>query len=334
MSLQNQFKQFLSDIEPSDTTTAYASKAHTNLREHLENHEIFSEYHLNTFLSGSYKRNTAIRPRIKNGIVSRPDVDIIVVTVNTREDDPCDILNFLYDALEDEYGKDKVKLNRRSVHVDHYLADMDAVPIIAPNGMDGTLYIPDRDLKEWLETNPPRHTSWTTEMNTVSGGRFKPLVKLMKWWRRHNPTIARKPKGFIIECITAECMELEETSYAELFVGTLEQIVSRYQYSIAIGQVPMIQDPGVSTNSVTRKLSFEAFEGFYNKAKAHAKLGREAINELDEEKALTKWRQIFGDRFPAPPSSTNKSLLAPAVVPGKLTFPDKPVLPRKPGGFA
>ena len=30
--------------------------------------------------------------------------------------------------------------------------------------LDGKLYIPDRKLSKWVETNPPRHTEWTTEM--------------------------------------------------------------------------------------------------------------------------------------------------------------------------
>ena len=68
--------------------------------------------------------------------------------------------------------------------------------------------------------------------------------------------------------------------------------------------------------------------------KVHAELGRRAINETDQEKALALWRQIFGNRFPASDVSESKSYLAPAVVPGSLTFPDKPIIPRKPGGFA
>ncbi len=334
MATQDQFQRFLGDIEPSASTKSNASSAHTSLRAHLEQHSIFSQYHLNTFLSGSYKRNTAIRPIMIDGIVTRPDGDIIVVTSHTLSDNQRAVFNLLYNALKDKYGASCLTLNRRSVHVETALADMDVVPIIAPNGMERTLYIPDRDLKQWLETNPPGHTTWTTEMNDKAGGRFKPLVKLTKWWRRENPTRSEKPKGFVLECITAECMNLQETRYAELFVGTLETIVSRYQVYVLAGRVPWIQDPGVPTNSVTSKVSFEEFRGFYDKVKVYAELGRRAINETDDEKALAQWRRIFGDRFPAASVSESRSYLAPAVVPGSLTFPDKPIIPRKPGGFA
>jgi hypothetical protein len=334
VAIQEQFQRFLSDIEPSATTQSNASSAHTSLRAHLEQHETFSQYHLSTFLSGSYKRDTAIRPIMVADVVTRPDVDIIAVTSHTLSDRQSVVLGLLYSALKDKYGASCLTLNRRSVHVETCLADMDVVPIIAPSGMEGTLYIPDRDLKQWLETNPPGHTTWTTEMNDKSVGRFKPLVKLTKWWRRENPTRSKKPKGFVLECITAECMNLQETQYAELFVGTLETIVSRYQAYVSAGIVPWIQDPGVLTNSVTSKVSFEEFRDFYAKVKAYAELGRRAINETDDEKALVPWRRIFGNRFPAAIVFENRSYLAPAVVPSSLTFPDKPIIPRKPGGFA
>ena len=60
-------------------------------------------------------------------------------------------------------------------------------------------------------------------MNNISSGMFKPLVKLMKWLRRVNPTIAKKPKGIVIECIVAGCMDKSETQYGELFVKNLSK---------------------------------------------------------------------------------------------------------------
>jgi hypothetical protein len=334
MATQTQFRNFLQDIEPSPTTKSNASTAHTNLRAFLRGHETFKTVHVGTFLSGSYKRDTAIRPRTKNGEEERPDVDIIVVTNHTLYDDPEEVLDLLYRTLKEKYGT--IQKQARSVGIEAAKADMDVVPIIAPQGMEGTLYIPDRKLQTWLVTNPPRHTTWTTERNEASGGRFKPLVKLMKWWRRENPTISKYPKGFVIECITAECMDYDETQYADLFLGTLEEIVDRYAIDILLKRVPQIDDPGVPGNSVTSGMTFAAFEGFYNKAKAHAELGRRAQKEQeqDPDEALKLWRKIF-ESFPAANVSKSHSLLSAAVTPNDLTFPDRPISPgNKPRGFA
>ncbi|GGN67259.1 SMODS domain-containing nucleotidyltransferase [Oceanobacillus indicireducens] len=331
MVKQSQFIKFLQEIEPSQITKKDAKNGHENLRKYLKEDDTFEKYHVSDFLSGSYRRNTAIRPRMLNGELARPDVDIIVVTNHTTEDEPQEVIDLLYDTLKVKYST--IRKQARSVGIETSKVDMDVVPIIAPDGMEGTLYIPDRKMEEWLETNPPKHTSWTTEVNNDSDGRFKPLVKLMKWWRRQNPTISKKPKGFVIECIVAECMDFEETNYGELFVGTLESIVDKYALYIAIESVPHIDDPGVSGNSVTKGITFDAFKGFYNKIKSHGEKGRKALNEKNDDKALKLWREIFGERFPENGTRNDSFLLKGAAEP-ELSFPDRAVKPNKPGGFA
>lgn len=326
---QARFDEFLQDIEPSATTKSNAAAAHKELRDFLKNDEDFKAYHQKTFLSGSYKRDTAIRPRTKNGETDRPDVDIIVVTTHTSDDDPKAVVNLLYNTLKKKYTD--IRRQARSVGIKSSKADMDVVPIIP----DGAMYlIPDRKQEEWMPTNPPAHTTWTTETNTAAGGRFKPLVKLMKWWRREHPTVSKKPKGFVIECITAACMDADETYFGELFVKTLENIVEAYSINVLLNTVPSIPDPGGSGTSVTEGITFAAFEGFYNKAEAHAELGRKALSETDSEKATELWRKIFGTRFPKTEGTNSKSLLAAAAAPASPTFPNKPVVPNKPKGFA
>jgi predicted nucleotidyltransferase len=328
---QEQFNAFLRDIEPSASTKANAKTAHTNLRNFLREDEDFKEYHVETFLSGSYRRDTAIRPRVKNGNTERPDVDVIVVTNHTLSDDPAEVLDLLFRTLKNKYRD--IRLQARSVGIETSNADMDVVPIVAPYGISGTVYIPDRKLEDWLETNPPGHTQWTTEVNKFSNGYFKPLVKLMKWWRRENPTVNKRPKGFVIEVITANCAHLAENQYADLFLGTLEGIVGKYAWAIELGIVPPVPDPSVPGNSVTDGMTFSAFKSFYTKAKAHGELGREAQAEDDEEKALEKWRKIFGNRSPSRATSELEGLLSAAAAPSSLTFPDRPIRPRRPGKF-
>ena len=334
MATQDQFKKLLSDIEPSTTTKTNAQKAHKGLSDFLWGHEEFKEVLEKVLLSGSYKRNTAVRPRKKGEVTDRPDVDVVVVLRYSLGVDPGEVLDFLCRILREKYVV--VRKQNRSAGISSGLADMDVVPIIAPYGMGGTLYIPDRKLEQWMETNPPRHTEWTTERNAASGGRFKPLVKEFKWWRRQNHTVGRKPKGFAMECIVAENMDYNQTNHAELFVGTMEAIVRKYDFDVFMGRVPFIADPGVPGNNVTYGMTFAAFEGFYNKAKKHAEIGRRAIEEDDPEEELRLWREIFGERFPAPAvAKMAVSLLSDPLSPsGELAFPDRPITPREPGGFA
>jgi hypothetical protein len=333
MATQQQFKDFLYDIEPSKTTKEKASKAHEGPRDYLATHETFKQYHVKTFLSGSYARSTAIRPRTQDGKEDCADIDIIVVTNHTKKDKPETVINLLFNTLKEKYAD--VKKAVRSVRITTTDFHIDIVPIIAPDGIEGTLYLPDRNLKDWVETNPPKHTQWTTEVNEKTGGRFKPLVKLVKWWRRENDTGFRKPKGFVMECMVAYNMNSDETQYQELFVGTFEKMVSAYWLHVAAGIVPPIQDPAVASNSVTNGMEFEEFKTFYDKLEEHANLGRKAINESDDDKQLEMWRKIFGARFPKNGSSKSaESLLASAVIAPRVEFPNREIRPRKPGEFA
>lgn len=333
MTTQQQFWDFLAEIEPSPSTVGACSSAHNTLREVLRTDESFSELHVETFLSGSYKRDTAIRPQKIDGVLQRPDVDIIVVTSHTADDDPHDVLDALHQALIDG-GYKALKVNRRSIAVTLATVDMDVVPVIE----NGDAYlIPDVELQDWLDTNPPAHTNWTIQVNSDAGGRFKPLVKLVKWWRRCHLSDLRRPKGFILECLVAEHMSYTEANWEELFVQTLEAIRDAYAGHALLGTVPHLEDPGVPGNNVFSNVTVEEFKKFYSKVKEHAGLARKALNETDDDEALKQWRVIFGPRFPASASASSKaannSLLRPAVGAG-LVFPSTPVFPNKPAGFA
>ncbi|PZP47853.1 MAG: nucleotidyltransferase [Azospirillum brasilense] len=339
------FVELLQDIEPSATTKADAATSHRALRDHLWADPTFKLVMVTDFLSGSYKRDTAIRPRRVGDIVTRPDVDTIVVTSHSEDDDPAEVVDGLYWAVRRGYPDSRRQA--RSVGIITRLADMDVVPIIEPYG-NGVYFIPDRKLERWLRTNPPGHTTWTTTMNAAAGGRFKPLVKMMKWWRRHNQTVSKRPKGFVLECLAADCMDLKQPHFGELFVGTLEKIAEKYGPLAAVGIVPHLEDPGVPGNSVMRGMTVAAFQGFMAKVEEHAKLGRSALDEADLSKATERWRTIFGPRFPATEVREASSLLKAATPPavgfpaggslgssgGSLSFPNHPVTPSRPAGFA
>lgn len=331
MTTQQQFLDFLYEIEPSTSTASACSSAHNTLRECLRTDETFSEYHEDTFLSGSYKRDTAIRPQKIGGVLQRPDVDIIVVTNHTEDDAPQTVLNSLEAALADS-GYKNIKVNRRSIAVTLATVDMDVVPIIE-NG--DSYLIPDVELKKWLTTNPPAHTQWTIDVNRAADGRFKPLVKLFKWWRRVHLADLRRPKGFILERLVAEHMSLTESNYEALFVGLLETIRDTYGYYAALGLVPWLEDPGVPGNNVFSNVTADEFKQFYDKVKEQAGTARQAKDETDADKALDLWRSVLGKLFPASASqrSLASTLIRPAVGAG-LTFPAMPVLPNKPSGFA
>lgn len=328
------FHELLTDIEPSPTTKGHASTAHNGVREHLEAHGTFSDRWVTSFLSGSYARDTSIRPRTSSDGQERPDVDIVVVTNFTESDRPDDVLTEVRDALEDgEDGYPVERINKRSVRVVTWQADMDIVPVFETwNGY----MIADRDAGTWKFTNPPEHTRWSSERNTVFEGRFKKLVKLLKWWRRENPS-GKRPKGFVLEVLVAMHAPRNETHYGEAFAQLLANIHGTYSQQAAMGQKPFIDDPAAPGNDILSKVTVAQWRDFIEKVRVHAGYARRAQDEEDMEEATRLWRKVFGDRFKTtanPAKAANYSSTAAAVVPAGYTFPDAMAAPTKPRGFA
>lgn len=336
MTTKQQFLDFLYEIEPSDSTRSNCVSGHTTLRDKLRSHETFKKVHIETYLSGSYRRNTAVRPRKVNGETQRPDVDIIIKTLHTKSDTPSSVITELHKALMDA-GYQNLRKNRRSVSVFLTTVDMDVVPVIdSPTGQ-GYL-IPDMELGEWLVTNPPGHTEWATATNKAAGERFKPLVKMLKWWRREHLPNLRRPKGFIIETMVAKHMSYTEVGFEELFAQLMRSFKAKYQPIVDAGLVPYLADPSVPGNNVFSAVKADEFKEFYDMVCRHVTFIDEAKAETDETKQLAKWRKVFGDYFPAAGTTgaravTESRLLQPVAAAG-LTFPATAVVPKKQQGFA
>lgn len=335
MATQQQFIDFLTEIEPSPSTKSVCQSAHSTLRTKLAGHPTYKNIHVNTYLSGSYARNTALRPRTSGGTLRRPDVDIIVVTNYTNNDLPSNVISTLRRAVK-QLGYEEIESNRRSICVKLAGVEMDVVPVIEDPWEDGWL-IADKSQETWLSTNPQGHNEWAKGINQKANGNFKPLVKLVKWWRRENLPHLKRPKGFILETMVADLMDYRENSYEELFAKFLEKVVDKYGWLVAIGMVPELEDPSVPGNNVFSRVTPGEFKRFFDLAEDHARRVRRAQKESDPDKALEQWQRVFGDRFRKTPAKTN-SLLRTASSAGVglgLTFPATAVVPpNKPPGFA
>jgi len=330
------FTELLEDIEPSQTTKTRASGGHNGIRDHLRTQSEFKDRHISSFLSGSYARSTSIRPRTSAGGVERPDVDIIVVTNFSINDHPDDVLHEVCRALEDGgNGYPVERINKRSVRVETWQAEMDIVPVVPTwNGF----MIPDRDTGSWKFTNPPVHTNWSAEQNQKFDGRFKPLVKLFKWWRRENPT-GRRPKGFVLEVLVSLHAPTTETHYGEAFAQLLANIYREYAWLSAIDQKPFLSDPADPSNDILGKVSVAQWKDFIEKVRVYADIARRAQDAADMEEATRHWRRVFGDRFKPTANvakATNAGAFAAAVpVAAGYTFPNAMAAPaNKPRGFA
>ena len=62
MEIPSYFHRYLKEIQPHLASRTRAKQLHKTLRERLEKDGSFQDWHVDSFLYGSYIRNTALNP--------------------------------------------------------------------------------------------------------------------------------------------------------------------------------------------------------------------------------------------------------------------------------
>lgn len=312
--LNEQFNEFLSNIEPDEDAIKYAQKAHQPIREHLEEDEDFGEFFEGSFLYGSYARHTAT-DEIK-------DIDIVVLTnfdPNNEDYSPKKVLRKLKKALNKYYeDSDNTEYQRKSIRVKDPLPDypdvfmtLDIIPAIAADGDDEPLLVPDIETDTWVKSHPKGHMDYTTELNDENhcDGYFVPLVKMMKhWWSYKKTKKNAKPKGFWLEVLIGNVVNYSEDSYADYFISTLENISERYKNYEQFITVPELDDPGLEGEIIKTSMTIEEFKSFVDEVKDSLEKAKLARDENDPAKSSKKWNKILGEEFPIIEDSADKSM--------------------------
>lgn len=278
------FYNLLSNIEPSKSTKKYVSSLQSNLREYLKNNEQYKHIHVDTFVSGSFAKNIAIRPSINE---DKQDVDIVVITNYNKKTSPEHILTELKDVLSNSEKYKNIRLQSKSVGIDMANYHIDIIPLIAE---DDHFWIGNRENNEWVLTNPKKHIEWSTRINKENENKYKPLVKLLKWWRKNkNVEQVSLPKGILLEKIIADNIGNSKYDMENLLITTLENIVDNFKDDyISKKIIPTINDPILQENNLAENYSLEDFTVFIEQIQQDL----EKIKSADFSADILK--QIFG----------------------------------------
>jgi hypothetical protein len=131
-NIDSYFADFLSEIRLTPSHKSDLIMGHKTLRERLLADETLKGIIINTFLQGSYRRATAIRP-VNN---KRADVDVIVVTnLDRHKLTPSDAIKKFIPFCEKHY-KGKYKVQGRSIAIELSYVDLDIVITSAPSEVD------------------------------------------------------------------------------------------------------------------------------------------------------------------------------------------------------
>lgn len=322
MNLNQEFEEFLSNIEPEHIYVRQASQAHTEVRAFLENDEDFKEYYYDSFLTGSYARETAIK-EIK-------DVDIIIfLNEQPTTEEPSleisEIFKTLKNTLKKKYDIEQIEQQQRSIKLiwkferdidnekrtDDLTLDL-VLAIRSEADSDYNIWIPDKKLEKWIKTNPKGHIDAVRfknkETDAINGRlTFVPFVKILKFWRDHSYKIPKRPKGFLLECLAYQHFEVCSDNWFDCTLKNIKSILSAcnvYKYVETDENINFVQDIGQEGEFVVTSTTYKDFKKFIEKLENARDKMNEALEAENKYDCIKKLQDIFGeDYFPAPQES-------------------------------
>ncbi len=154
MQLDSYFVDFLKEVRPTSAQRAGCKEGHTRLQKRLREDDDLAPIIVDTFLQGSYRRATAVRPSSDGKL----DVDVIVVTrLGEQEYTPQQAMNCFVPFLEEHYV-DKYEFHGRSVGIELSAVNLDLVVTSAPSEVEErilrsdavTSYDTPEDADDWV----------------------------------------------------------------------------------------------------------------------------------------------------------------------------------------
>lgn len=205
----------VAQIEPTLSQKNGAIASHNNLRDVLAQ-GTFGRRVKGSYLSGSYARDTAVRPIDDVDIVFLIDPSAAWSTSSllylSSRPSPERVLESFANAIRYRYPESSVRTQRRSVRLQLHHLDIDVVPAIEVDPK--VILIPDADEGGWIKSAPRVHIEIAAQTNQARQGRFKPLVKLLKFWNNNLPSTANL-RSFAIETIATRLFRKEPIASLE-----------------------------------------------------------------------------------------------------------------------
>ena len=280
------FQEFRSRLEITDLQSSIVSERQKGVREAVENEFTV----LNSFLTGSYKRNTLIAP------LKEADIDIFVVLNDQYKNGGQEyILDRVRGVLKQAY-QETTNISRNGQAVTIYFNDfeVDVVPAFYRKVLSipiGGFIVPDTITKTWIPTNPQEHIELWSRRNETQNGNLIPLIKMIKAWNKVHGDLLT---SFHLECLILKIMRRRA-------ITELPSAI-RIIFEIAKESFRHVVDP-VMLSSVTgylntqEKITTAAKE--LETANVRAKIAEQLVRSGIVEDAYYFWGKLFGDYFPA-----------------------------------
>lgn len=308
------------NLDTEKTKTARASRdwLYNQLNSFPDNDETFPlKYEEKHHKFGSFARNTKIRElddidliyclHANNAYYSKSlygstyylNTENAGVRLKNMSDDnqlnSIKVVNKFVSSLSNIYQYKSAAIHRRqeaaTLNLTSYDWAFDIVPAFYTTS--GFYLIPDGN-GNWKATNPPLDQQYVIELNNKHKHSVHQLIRTLKYWNRR----AKMPSisSYLFENFVLNfCEDKDELS------DYIDVNVINFWYYLKSQVYNNVKDPkGIQVN--LNALTYEEKNKISEKANDAYTIGYEAnrleAKESDQESAINKWRQIFGDDFP------------------------------------
>lgn len=273
-TLLQSIQTLLQNISVTDRQEENISSSVNNITSTLEKDDAL--FLKESFLNGSYERDTIIRPL--------HDIDIFAVLneEDWTEDNgdlpkPQSVLSKIKNYLDKQHDyKGKVKQDRPCVTVELSDKSFDILPAFE----FGTGYrIPDYDLLSWTLSYPKTLTDSLNDANKDYSYKLKSIIKIIKYWNRLNDKII---PSYHVEEVAIKILNFTTFENYESSIRTWFNEAHHH-----------IED--------SKFKSYQEYEKFINKLSKTKNKLNEAFDFLENNKeadAKRVWKEVFGKEFP------------------------------------
>lgn len=275
------FSGLKTNLEITPAEQALAKSRHILIRDHVRARWTLTA----DFLTGSYDRHTKTK-KLK-------DVDLFVVI--DPDGDQGHLANGTGTAAVDALAAvlstrwSDVTTDDTVVTVSYAGEDVASYEIAPAFATKNGYKIPTGT--GWTETNPNKHADLVTAKNKACGGKFVPMVKMIKGMNRE----ADEPihPSFLIEVMALELVEAPLGRYQDevrfLLAAATDAALQDWPDPARLG--PVVNGVASSWERTAHQDAFRSWLG----------VAEEAIlleNEGHERAAVGKWKTLFGSRMP------------------------------------
>jgi hypothetical protein len=313
LTIEQGFQKFLANLNPTNKQRQRIQATRNTIDSALSNDD---RIHLNTqkqisFLTGSYSRNTIIRPI--------DDVDLYVRIHFGKHDygkSPLPILRLIASAIRRRYPNNtKINVDAPCVVVRFFGYKFEIVPAVGSSDNPDLYYVPAPGSKEWMRCYPNVPDKWLSSCNHANDRMFIPLIKMLKQWNRNNKVGL---KSFHLELLT------EKLFGAIAKIGSYPQGIFDWMFYVKNwiwhNNQPFIPEPGKSYEYVDeymyeKQLRLRIIRKKMDIGLKRAERARNLYTKGKDVAAKRIWNQMFGPMFPVPHPPPAK----PVHVPPKQT---------------